>query len=53
MDKKIEDAIRYISLEIKSNPDLDRAKLVEQACQKYDLDPIKSEFLMTRFILAH
>ena len=53
MDKTaMEDAIRYISLELKDNPDADRVKLIERASQQYDLTPIQTEFLMNKYVLG-
>ena len=51
MDKSLEDALRYISDELKSNPDADKSKLINEASQKFDLDPIKTEFLVNKLIL--
>lgn len=49
--KSIEDAIRYISAELQANPDADRARLIETACQKFDLTPLQGEFLLNKFVL--
>jgi hypothetical protein len=51
MDKSMEDAFRYISGEINSNPDINRSKIIEEAAQKFDLDPKQTEFLINKFIL--
>ena len=52
MEKKVmEEAIRFISLELKDNPDADRAKLIEKASQQFDLDPVQEEFLLNKFVL--
>jgi hypothetical protein len=51
MDKSMEDAFRFISQELKANPGANRAKLIEEACQKFDLDPKKAEFLISKFIM--
>ncbi len=53
MDKtSMEDAIRYISLELQDNPDADRTKLIEKASQQYDLNPIQTEFLLNKFVFG-
>ncbi len=49
MDSSLEEAIRYISSELKENPGADKSRLIEEACQKFDLDPMKSEFLVAKF----
>ena len=51
MNKSIEDALRYISNEIKQNPDAERSKLIDEAAQKYDLNPMQTQFLFNKFIL--
>ncbi len=51
MDDSIREAVKFIGLELKSNPDLDRVKLVNEAAQKYDLNPMQTEFLTNKFIL--
>jgi hypothetical protein len=51
MDSKpIEDAIRFISTELKSNPKADKAKLIEKAASKFDLSPLQSEFLLSKYV---
>lgn len=47
----LEDAIRYISLELQDNPNADRLKLIEEASQKFDLNPMQQEFLTNKYIL--
>jgi hypothetical protein len=51
MDKSMEDVIRFISGELKDNPQANRAKLIEEAAQKYDMDPKQTEFLVNKFVL--
>ncbi|HOD13183.1 MAG TPA: hypothetical protein PK307_07995 [Spirochaetota bacterium] len=51
MDKSMEDAIRYIGGEIKANPGANKAKIIEEAAQKFDLDPKQTEFLVNKFVL--
>lgn len=51
MDKSMEDAIRYISGEISSNPGANKAKIIEEAAQKFDLDPKQADFLVNKFVL--
>jgi len=47
----IEDAVRFIGLELKDNPNADLVQLIEQASQKYDLNPMQQEFLTNKYIL--
>jgi hypothetical protein len=51
MDKSMEDAIRYISGELKADPKANKSKLIGEAAQKFDLDPRQTEFLVNKFIL--
>lgn len=51
MDTSMEEAIRYISGELKSNPGANKSKLIEEAAQKFDLDPMQAEFLVNKFVL--
>ncbi len=52
MDNSLEDAIRFIGLELKDNPGADRAKLIDEASQKFDLTPVQTEFLVNKFVLS-
>jgi hypothetical protein len=49
-DKTMEDTIRFISSELKENPDIDRTKLIERASQKFDLNPLQTDFLMNKYV---
>jgi len=51
MDKSMENAIRFISQELSANPRANRSKLIEEASQKFDLDPKQTEFLVNKYIL--
>jgi hypothetical protein len=51
MDKSMEDAIRFISGELKANPNASKSKIIEEAAQKFDLDPKQAEFLVNKFVL--
>lgn len=46
----MQEVIRFISGEIKSNPDIDRSKLVNEASQKYDLNPMQTEYLLNMYL---
>jgi hypothetical protein len=47
----LEDAIRYIGGELMDNPHADIVKLIEEASQKFDLNPMQQEFLTNKYIL--
>lgn len=51
MDRSMEEAIRFIDGELKANPNASRAKIVEEACVKFNLDPKQTEFLVQKFVL--
>jgi hypothetical protein len=52
MDDHVREAIRYIGAILKCNEHADKAKLVEEAAQKYDLNPIQTEFVTNKFLLS-
>ena len=53
MDKTaMEDAIRYISCELKDNPETDKLKLIEKASQQFDLSPMQTEFLINKYVFG-
>ena len=39
-------AVKWISEERKFNPEAQTAKLIEQACLKFDLSPMDAEYLL-------
>lgn len=47
----MEEALIYISGELKDNPDTDKPRLIENASQKFDLTPLQTEFLINKYIL--
>ncbi|MBP7584529.1 MAG: hypothetical protein KBA61_10870 [Spirochaetes bacterium] len=47
----IEDAVRFIGQELRDNPGASVVKLIEEASQKYDLNPMQQEFLTNKYIL--
>ena len=46
----MENAIRFISAELKENPGADNA-LIDEASRKYDLNPMQTEFLVNKYVL--
>ncbi|MFW5770797.1 MAG: hypothetical protein ACOCX9_05120 [Spirochaetota bacterium] len=54
MAKEImQEVIKFISGEIKSNPDIDRSKLVNEASQKFDLNPMQTEYLLNTYVYSN
>jgi hypothetical protein len=52
MNKSMEDVIRYISAELQANPSINKAKLIQEACGKFDLDPMQEEFLINKYLMG-
>lgn len=52
MNKPLEDALRYISGELKVDPERDKSKLIHETCLKYNLDPMQAEFLLSKYVVA-
>ncbi len=52
MDKSMEDAVRFIGLELKDHPDTDRTKLIDEVSRKFDLSPLQTEFLINKYVLS-
>jgi hypothetical protein len=51
MNKAMEDVIRFISAEMQANPDINKGKLIQEACRKFDLDPMQEEFLINKYLM--
>ncbi len=51
MNKQMEDVLRYISAEMQADPDINKAKLIQEACRKFDLDPMQEEFLINKYLM--
>jgi len=51
MDSSMENAIRFISAELKENPGADKKALIDEASRKYDLNPMQTEFLVNKYVL--
>ena len=51
-NKSLEEAIRFISLELQGNPDADKSKIIEIASQKFDLNPLQTDFLLNKFVFG-
>ncbi|MDR3238151.1 MAG: hypothetical protein LBT84_06585 [Spirochaetia bacterium] len=50
MDDSIKKAVEFIGLELKGNPQADKLKLINEASQKFDLNPLQAEFLTNKFL---
>jgi hypothetical protein len=48
--KNLEEAVRFISMELKDDPEADKTQLIEKASQKFDLNPLQTEFLLNKYI---
>ena len=48
----MQEVIRFISGELKSNPDADRTRLVNEASQKFDLNPMQTEYLLNTYVYS-
>ncbi len=45
MEDAIREALRFVGVELRENPSADRLKLIDEAAQKFDLNPMQTEFL--------
>ncbi len=52
VDLSVENAIRYISGELKENPDAKRSELINEASRKFDLTPMQAEMLINKYVLS-
>jgi hypothetical protein len=52
VDLSVENAMRFISDELKQNPDAKKSELINEASRKYDLTPAQSEFLVNKYVLS-
>jgi len=51
MDDSIKDAIAFISNSITENPEKSKSEIIDEAAQKYDLNPMQEEFLINKFVV--
>ncbi len=51
-DNAIQEAVKYIGLELRDHPETDKAKLIEEASRRFDLNPLQTEFLINKFLLG-
>jgi hypothetical protein len=51
MDTSLEEAVRFISLELIESPGTDKSLLIEKASQKFDLNPLQTDFLYNKYVL--
>ena len=50
--RSLEEAVRFISAEIRENPSTPLSQLIEIACRKFDLTPIQGEQLLQKYLSA-
>ena len=50
MDQSLENAVRFISDALCGNPTADRLKLIEDASERFDLNPLQEESLIAIYI---
>jgi hypothetical protein len=50
--RSLEEALRYISAELRENPSTPIAQLIEKTCKKFDLSPIQGEQLLQKYLSA-
>ncbi len=51
MDESLKKAVKFMSEELKENPDANMNSLVNEASRKFDLNPMQTEFLINKFVL--
>ena len=52
MDSSIKKAVEFIGLVLLDAPDTNKLKLIEEAAQKFDLNPLQTEFLTNKILLG-
>ncbi len=52
MYDEITGAVKFISQELKINPDTDKSRLIDEASQKFNLTPVQTDFLVNKYILG-
>jgi hypothetical protein len=50
MDDSIKDAVKFIGSELKFNPEANKSELIDTAAQKFDLNPMQTDFLINKFL---
>jgi hypothetical protein len=43
-------ALRWLDDRVKDEPKAERARLVNEAAQRFDLSPVEAEFLLTNWV---
>lgn len=52
MDESMKNAIKYISEQLKDEPESSKNQLIEDASRKFDLSPLQTEFLINKYVLG-
>jgi len=50
MNDSIKKAVEFIGLQLKDFPDSDKLKLIDDAAQKFDLNPLQTDFLVNKYL---
>ena len=48
----MKNAVKYMSEQLRDNPDIDRNTLIDEVSRKFDLNPMQTEFLINKFVLG-
>ncbi|HPS57286.1 MAG TPA: hypothetical protein PK514_04210 [Spirochaetota bacterium] len=52
MDESLKNAVKYMSEQLKENPEIDRSSLIDDVSKKYDLNPMQTDFLINKYVLG-
>jgi len=50
MDESLTKAVKFISGVLKDDPKFDKARLIELVSQKFDLNPLQTDFLVNKYL---
>lgn len=52
MEESMKNAIKYISEQLKDDPEYNKNDLVDEASRKFDLSPLQTEFLINKYVIG-
>lgn len=52
MEESMTNAIKYISEQLKDDPEYNKNNLVDEVSRKYDLSPLQTEFLINKYVMG-
>jgi len=52
MEESMKNAIKYISDQLKDEPECSKSQLIEEASRRFDLTPLQTEFLLNKYVLG-